>query len=159
MKDCDWFTLDFIEDVVANELPPERGEEWGPFEDKLLRDFFNAEPQQREGKEVYIEACDYLSQEMVGRQLPFSLKDIPFTDRDVLNIAEEFGVSDNHEVERGMIGEIGPMLQCLIAPKEIRRKVVYVVCAWGNEEAKRDTLLWAELVKKGVKAYLESKGL
>lgn len=69
------------------------------------------------------------------------------------------GVEKNYEVDRGMIGEVGSMLRCLIAPKEIRRKVVKVHCRWGNERARRDTLLWGELVKKGARQYLQSRSL
>lgn len=157
LKHSDWFTSDFIEKVNASEPFPER-EGLGPFKDKLLGDFFLAETQLGKGNEVYLGARTFIYQRMVGGQgHPFPLKEIPFTDEKVLEIAKKLGVNENYEVGREKIGEIGSMLQCIVAAEKIRNKVVRVTCRWGNERVKRDTLLWAELVKKGTKDYLQSR--
>lgn len=156
---CDWFSTDFIERVQKNELEPER-KGLGPFKDKPLGDFFMAINHLGKENQVYRGVRIYLYQRMVGSQgHPFSLKDIEFADPEVMHLAESIGTNELHEFDRSMIGEVDNMLQCLIAPEKIRNKVVKVTCRWGNEQVRKDVLLWAELVKRGAKAYIKSRDL
>lgn len=159
LQNSSWFTSEFIAEIRANEPDPER-EGLGPFKDRLLGDFFIAGVDPKQDNEVYLGALNYVHQRMVGEQgHPFSLEKIPFCDDEILAMAKSFGVAENYEVDRRMIGQVATMLQCMIAPEEIRRKVIRVICSWGSDRVKRDTLLWAGLVGKGVKAYLKSRDL
>lgn len=157
LSGCDWFSTDFIQQVQKNEPEPKR-EGLGPFEDKLLGDFFIKGISLGKENSVYLGVNNYLYQRMVDSQAhPHSLKEIEFADTEVMRLAESMGTDESHEFDRGMFGEIDSLLQCLIAPVEIRNKVVKVICSWGDEEVKTDVLLWAELVKRGAKAYIRSR--
>jgi len=157
LKSSDWFTTALIESIHDNEPEPER-KGLGPFEDETLGDFLNAELGKE--SEVFRGVRSYLLQRMVGGQgHPLPLKRNPFADEAVLEVARRLGVDENYEIDRGKIGEVGAMLQCMIAPEPIRKKVIRVNCIWGSERTKRDTLLWADLVRKGSKSYFENRGL
>ncbi len=79
--------------------------------------------------------------------------------KDILSqLAKSLGANERYEVERGMVFEVDQYLICLVTPEEIRRKVVKQFCRWGegNDDRRRDVLLWAELVKRGAKQFLEN---
>jgi hypothetical protein len=159
LRRSDWFTADFIGEVQKNEPNPER-EGLGPFKDKLLGDFFTARTHLGKENQVYKGIQNYLHKRMVGSQgHPLPLKDIEFTNSELLDFARNMGVNGHHKVDRDFIGRVESMLQCLIAPEAIRKKVIRIRCGWGVERIKRDTLLWAELVRKGTKSYLQSREL
>jgi len=103
---------------------------------------------------VYREVRRYLYDRMfMDEGFPRPLNEIPFVDEEIRELAKKLGVENEHEVDRSYIYEIDPMLQCIIAPEEMRRKVVKVLCSWGSEEARRDRLIWSQLVRKGVKSW------
>lgn len=160
LRNCNWFTPEYIQEVSSNEPEPER-KGLGPFEDRLLGDFFLASLNlNKTDNTVYLGARVYISPIMVGSEgHPKSIKNIPFTDQEILDLAKQYGVDKDYTVDRRMIDREEAMIQCLIAPEEIRRKVVKIICRWGNEKVKTDFLLWAMLTKKGVKQYLESRNL
>jgi len=161
LKNIDWFTADYIDKVRNDEPQPEREENLGPFKDKFLGDFFKfgyRSDDLGKGNETFMGVRNFLAQEMVGPQgHPYSIGEVSFADEQFLALAKELGVDKRYEVSRDMIWEVDPMIKCLIAPEGIRRKVVKVICSWGEgyKERRRDVILWAELVKRGAKQYLE----
>ncbi len=156
LASSDWFTPDYIIDIHNTEEVPVR-EGLGPYTDTQLQSFFDKSYKVEKGNEVYLGVRKYLCERMIspdGHPLP--LHDISFADETFMAFARELGATESYEVDRGMIGEVDSGLLCLIAPEEIRRKVVKVTQDWGEgyEGRKRDVLLWSALVKRGAKAYL-----
>ena len=160
IANCDWFTKDYILDVVANEPDAEYSAEEG-LKDKQLAGFLQAPEGMKslDGKnDLYQQLKKYVTERMVGSQgHPFPIGNIPFADESFLELAKSLGANERYEVERGMVFEVEAYLMCLVAPKNMRRQVVKQCCRWGEgyEDRKRDVLLWAELVKRGAKQFLE----
>lgn len=161
IADCDWFNKDYILDVVANEPDSEYSVEEG-LKDKQLVGFLQAPEQENlvKGKsDLYHQLKNYVMKRMVGSQgHPFPIGNIPFADESFLELAKSLGANERYEVERGMVFEVDQYLICLVAPEEIRRKVVKLCCTWGegHDDVRRDVFLWAELVKRGAKQFLEN---
>lgn len=157
LRTCDWFTPDYIEEVIESE-PMSESEGLGPYKDRLLQEFFGTAYDLNKVSKVYREVRRYLYNLMVVSEgFPRPLNEIPFVDEEIRELAKKLGVEDKYEVDRSYIGEIDPMLQCIIAPEKMRRNVVRVLCSWGSEETRRDRLLWSQLVGKGVKSWLARK--
>lgn len=161
IADCDWFNTDYILEVVANEPDSEYSAEEG-LKDKQLAGFLQAPKQVNlvKGKsDLYQQLKNYVTGSMVGRQgHPFPIGNIPFADESFLELAKSLGANEGYEVKRGMVFEVDAYLMCLIAPKNMRRQVVKECCRWGEgyDDRRRDVLLWAELVKRGAKQFLEN---
>ncbi len=158
IAECDWFNTDYILEVVANEPDSEYSIEEG-LKDKQVAGFIQAPEQANlvKGKsDLYHQLKNYVTERMVGSQgHPFPIGNIPFADESFLELAKSLGANERYEVERGMVFEVDQYLICLVTPEEIRRKVVKQFCRWGegNDDRRRDVLLWAELVKRGAKQF------
>jgi len=152
----EWFTPQFIEDVHNKDVYPVRVGLSAPFTDPRLAHFFDKQLHLGKGNDVYLGVKAYLYQHMVTREgHPLPLNRIPFADEEFLTFARSLGVTDSYEVDRGMIGDVDSSLLCLVAPAEIRRPVIRVNMNWGNENVKRDTLLWADLGRRGALSWLQ----
>jgi len=156
LRTSDWFTPQFIEDVHNKDAYPLKEGLSTPFADPRLAHFFDKQFHLGKGNEAYLGVQKYVYQRMItDEDHPVPLNQIPFADKEFLTFARSLGVSDSYEVDRGMIGSVDNSLLCLIAPAEIRRPVVRVTMNWGSENVKRDTLLWADLSRRGAQSWLQ----
>lgn len=165
LKNTDWFTPEYIENIRNTEEYPERNG-LGPFKDSLLGDFFLFPHIGKfsDNNKIFLGVRLYLTQGMVGSQgHPFRLDDIEFIDDEIVTLAESLEVDKNYSVDRGMIGQVTPLFQCIIAPEKIRKKATRVICSWGDTPGgmgvKRDVFLWSQVIKKGIQSYLSSRNL
>lgn len=156
LTNSDWYTPAFIQDVVTTELEPDR-----PllglraFVDTKLDNFFLKQIDLGKGNEAYEEARLYLLERMGGVQgAPLRLGEIPFYDEEIAGYARALGVNEFWQFDRIMIFEgIDRGLMCLIAHKDIRRKVIRVL----HSNNSIDVLLWSQLARKGAKQFIQER--
>jgi len=155
----DWFTSEYIEEVRANEPFPERESINHPYSDPSLVRYFNeSQYVTKETHPIFVGAHLYASQNMVGVQgHPFNLEEISFCDEEILHLAKSLGVKRNHNFDRFMSFSVINGLMSIVAPPDIRRKVVHLEQSWGEGFNKRriDVLLYSQLVRKGARRFIE----
>jgi hypothetical protein len=153
----DWFTPSFVEEVHVSEPEPNRSG-LGHFEDQRLGRFFLQRLNLGRGNEVFNGANLFLTLRMASLDgHPLILRKIPFFDEEIQGYADKLNVDDSYVFDRANAYEIEKGLICMIAPEDLRRKVIKVTCTWGTKEWKTDTLLWTQLVRKGAQQYIETK--
>lgn len=159
IKTSSWFTPNLIVDIHEHEPDPQK-EGLGPFNDDSLNIFFSQKLKlDNEKNGSYIGARNYLHQRMITNMgHPMSLDQIPFGHHEeIIKLAKEWQLKDNHEVVREMIGLLDNIIQSIIVPVDIRRPALKVLLPWGTEQIKQDTLLWAQLGKIGVQEWAKRK--
>ena len=160
-QESDWFTPKYIAEILKNEPYPERASLLEPFTNPALADFkligFKLTLTKKDC--LYLNTLAFVNERMVGPQShPFRLDGIPFADQEIMELANEFGMNEKFEFYRQMVNQVNSMLLCLIAPKDIRREIVRIGLM-GKEEIGKQALIWSQLVKKGVQAYLSEHNI
>ncbi len=154
LLNSDWYTTEYIEDVKATEPEPERPG-LGEFVDKRLGRFFLKQIDLGSGNEAYLATRMHLMQKMGDTQgHTFKLGRISFYDEEIAAYARDLGVDESWEFDRIMIFEgADRSLMCMIAPEDIRRRVVRVL----HNHNSIDVALWSQMVRKGAKKFIEER--
>lgn len=159
LRNTGWFTPEHITQIVKTEPNPELNPDF-TFKDERLRKFLKA-PFPADSS-VVREIAEFLSRSLLtrdGNTRPFRY--IPYTDKEFLAYAssllkpKSLASIENFSLDR--LTEPAMPLMCMIAPKEIRRKVVKDLCGWGEGQdwIKNNALLWSDLSRRGIKQYLD----
>lgn len=163
LRNTGWFTPEYITQVVETEPEPERNPNF-TFKDERLREFLGRRFPSTEGS-VFGQIARFLSRSLLtrdGNTYPF--KYIPFADKEFLRYAQSLVKPERpghlvfiEDYDLDRMTSPGMPLMCMVAPEDIRKKVIKILCGWRPERdfEKKNVLLWTQLSRKGIKQYLD----
>lgn len=164
LRDHNWFTPEFVQDVRDNEKKPEFEPDCGPYIDPDIRDFphfinhLEVYPDMARGFNLFLmQKCTTID----GHLIPLNFID-EIWDDELAKYAEELGHDTTCrygvELNRSFIFELPNYTSILCAPERLRRTISSLLLNWGDTVGGiargRDIKLLTAFISKALDVYL-----
>lgn len=168
LGNAQWFNADNVAMIIENDRPigvlPGRARAEPIYTDTILNNFLFARYHLRPEDRMYRGLLKYLREAFIGEyNRPKLLSQIPFVNDEFWDFVDMYGlaVDENYRVCRTRMGsKLENLVLPLIAPLDLRRRVVSACCRWYDDagRSRRDLLIGVELARMGTEDYVKCIG-